>query len=236
MIIVVAWLIDHFLGEPPSQLHPVVWMGSYLRAVRKRLPPTMLAGALAWLGGAVLGLGGAQVVNWVIVTASNLLSKLLPISPNLQSLVSILLYAAALKPLFAWAALYAAGQAVLSAPDLPAARRLLSWHLVTQQKTDVRTWSTPMYGGYYGPYNRYAGYSCWSCGVGYTTDVTVDNYTQGTFIVDLIDPKLRRSVWRSFIQSRLKGQLSRDQAAYNETAAALFASFPPGAATPGAAP
>nr|HMN28473.1 adenosylcobinamide-phosphate synthase CbiB [Caldilineaceae bacterium] len=135
MIIAVAWLIDHFLGEPPARWHPVVWMGSYLRAVRQRVPATMLAGALAWLGGAMLVLGGAWLVSWVIVTTPDRL----PISPNLQSLLSILFFALTLKPLFAWAALYAAGQAVLNAPDLPAARRLLSWHLVSRDTTTLST-------------------------------------------------------------------------------------------------
>lgn len=110
--------------------------------------------------------------------------------------------------------------------DAGAADLLLSWHLVTEEKTDVQTWQTPTYGGYYG-YNRYSAYNCWSCMGG--TEVTVRNYTQGTFIVDLIDPALKKSVWRSVIQSRLKGEPSRDQAWYNETATAIFASFPPGA-------
>ena len=65
----------------------------------------------------------------------------------------------------------------------------ITWHLVTQEKTDIRTYNTgPTYGGYYGGYrgyNRYAAYNCWNCG----TDVRVRQYTQGTFIVDIIDPK-----------------------------------------------
>ena len=43
----------------------------------------------------------------------------------------------------------------------------------------------------------------------------------------MIDPVLRKSVWRSIIQSRLKGELSQDQDKYNETATAIFAAFPP---------
>ena len=107
---------------------------------------------------------------------------------------------------------------------------LLSWALVTQNKTDVRTWNTPTvgYGGYgrYGGYNRYSAYNCWSCAPT-RTEVTVQNYTQGTFIVDLIDPKLQKSVWRGVTQSRLKGNQSVDQGKYNAAATAIFASFPP---------
>jgi hypothetical protein len=107
---------------------------------------------------------------------------------------------------------------------------LLSWALVTQNKTDIRTWNTPAMGyggaGYYGGYNRYSAYNCWSC-VPTRTEVTVQNYTQGTFIVDLIDPKLQKSVWRGVTQSRLKGNQGIDQGKYNAAATAIFASFPP---------
>ncbi|MCB1706431.1 MAG: DUF4136 domain-containing protein [Halioglobus sp.] len=112
--------------------------------------------------------------------------------------------------------------------DASQADLLVSWSLFTQNKTSVQTWNSPGVGyvGYYGRYNRYAGYNCWSC-IGTQTEVSVSNYTEGTFIVDLIDPRLKKSVWRSVIQSRLKGNHSSDQDKYNETATAIFASFPP---------
>ena len=103
---------------------------------------------------------------------------------------------------------------------------LLSWHLVTQHKTDVRTYQTPSYGGYYGPYNRYSRYSCWSC-MPTQTEVSVQNYTEGTFIVDMIDPGLQKSVWRGVTESRLKGKVETDQSKFNEAAAVIFASVPP---------
>ena len=118
--------------------------------------------------------------------------------------------------------------------DDPAeADMLISWHLVTQHKTDVRTYETPTYGagvayGHspYGRYNRYSMYSCWSCAPT-RTEVSVQEYTEGTFIVDMIDPELRKSVWRGVTQSRLKGQHAEDQGKYNDAATAIFASFPP---------
>lgn len=106
---------------------------------------------------------------------------------------------------------------------------LVSWHLATQAKTDVRTYETPSYSGgagygRYGGYNRYSRYNCWNCT---NTEVRVDNYTQGTFIVDMIDPQLQKSVWRGVTQSKLKGQADEDQAKYNEAATVIFESFPP---------
>ncbi|MDZ7783665.1 MAG: DUF4136 domain-containing protein [Halioglobus sp.] len=112
--------------------------------------------------------------------------------------------------------------------DAADADLLLSWHLLTEQKTDVRTWNTPSfgYGIYYGRYNRYAGYSCWGC-LHRHTEVTVYDYTQGTFIVDLIDPDMGKSVWRAVTKSRLKRMPSENQRDYDEAADAIFASFPP---------
>lgn len=107
---------------------------------------------------------------------------------------------------------------------------LLSWHLVTQFKTDVQTYNDPgMYGPYFG-YNRYAMYNCWSCMGG--TEVVTRNYTDGYFIVDMIDPGMRKSVWRGTIQSRIKStdQL-RSQETVNAAAVRIFEAFPPGQPT-----
>jgi len=104
---------------------------------------------------------------------------------------------------------------------------LVSWTLVTQDKTDVRTYETPAMGvgyGRYGGYNRYSMYNCWGCT---QTEVSVQNYTEGTFIVDMIDPALKQSVWRGVIQSRLKGKPAQDQHKYDAAADSIFASFPP---------
>lgn len=116
--------------------------------------------------------------------------------------------------------------------DADDADLLLSWHLLTEQKTDVRTWNRPSfgYGVYYGHYNRYAGYSCWGCFHPHT-EVTVYDYTQGTFIADLIDPDMGKSVWRAVTQSRLKKMPSEEQRDYDEAADAIFSSFPPSRGT-----
>ena len=105
---------------------------------------------------------------------------------------------------------------------------LLSWHLYAQDKQDVRTYNTgPTYGGYYGGYrgyNRAAYYNCWNCG---GTEVRVRNYTQGTYIVDVIDPTMNQSVWRAVIQSKIKEDSISDQQEVNEAAARVMGSFPP---------
>ena len=120
------------------------------------------------------------------------------------------------------------GYQILDPKDASQADLLISWHLATAEKTDVRTYETPAMGagyGRYGYYNRYSMYNCWAC-MPTQTQVSVKNYTEGTFVVDMIDPKLRRSVWRSTIESRLKDKNNRDQNKYNAAAENIFASFP----------
>lgn len=92
----------------------------------------------------------------------------------------------------------------------------LTWHLVTQEKTDVRSYNTMSY------------YSCWRCGPT-VSDVSVRQYTEGTFIVDMIDPARNQSVWRSIIQSQLKSNPDpeKSEARRREAATAIFAEFPP---------
>ncbi len=96
---------------------------------------------------------------------------------------------------------------------------LMTWHLVTQDRLDVRSYNTMS--------ARYT--SCWHCGPAVGSDVRVSQYTQGTMIVDLIDPQRLQSVWRSVIQSRLTEPRDEEAAAERrqEAAAAIFAGFPP---------
>ena len=59
MSIVLALLIDRWWGEPPARLHPVVWMGHYLKRTGSGLPgrgPKMALalGSVYWLAGAAL--------------------------------------------------------------------------------------------------------------------------------------------------------------------------------------
>lgn len=119
------------------------------------------------------------------------------------------------------------GYEILDEENAAKADLLISWTLILNDKTDVRTYQTPGPTiGYsrWGGYNRYSMYNCWNCG---QTEVSVKNYTEGTFIVDMISPELKRSVWRSEVQSRLKGEPSHDQDKYNAAAERILASFPP---------
>jgi len=92
---------------------------------------------------------------------------------------------------------------------------LLSWLLITENRTDVRA------------YNSAAYYQCWGCGPA-MSDVSVRQYTQGTLIVDLVDPQLNQSIWRSVVQSRLNNRpaLEGQQQRFNQVAERLLEGFP----------
>jgi hypothetical protein len=92
---------------------------------------------------------------------------------------------------------------------------LMTWHLVTEERMDVRSYNTSSF------------YNCWRCGPS-VSDVSVRQYTQGTLIVDMIDPVRNRSVWRSIVQTRLRDtNAEQAEALRNEAARASFAEFPP---------
>lgn len=88
MSVVLAMLIDRWLGEPPRVLHPVVWMGCYLGRVGKHLPAlrpgaAFTLGMAAWLAGAATVAAAylcaqilvAQCPWWLAVLATALLLK-----------------------------------------------------------------------------------------------------------------------------------------------------------------
>jgi adenosylcobinamide-phosphate synthase len=108
MSILFAWLFDAALGEPHTAVHPVIWIGRYLRFARRFNRRSVLSGFWGWLGGALLVLGAAAGLQWGL--------------GRLPVLAALILTAVCLKPLFAWRALRGAALAVLDAPDLPAAR------------------------------------------------------------------------------------------------------------------
>ncbi|ACO47841.1 adenosylcobinamide-phosphate synthase CbiB [Deinococcus deserti] len=111
------------LGEPPPRWHPVVWMGNYLswarRGWRARTSAGQLReGAVSWgLGAGMAGMAGLLAARgpwWV--------------------------QGAALKPLLARKALFdavAEVRAALVRDDLREARRLLAWHLVSRDTSQL---------------------------------------------------------------------------------------------------
>ncbi|RLA47093.1 MAG: DUF4136 domain-containing protein [Gammaproteobacteria bacterium] len=96
---------------------------------------------------------------------------------------------------------------------------LLTWHLVTKERTDVISYDTS------------SRYNCWNCPArAGGADLGANYVAQGTFIVDMVDPVRLQSVWRSTFESRISGRLDADEAEAKrrEAAKAIFSRFPPG--------
>src|SRR5579859_5060482 len=107
-----AMLLDWALGEPPSAIHPTVWIGRAISAV----PRGSFVDGLATLLGVTLA------------------------SATVASLVPKVLEPIALKPALSLRALLEAGAVVeraLRAGDLDDARRLLAYHLVSRDVTHL---------------------------------------------------------------------------------------------------
>jgi adenosylcobinamide-phosphate synthase len=132
--LLIAFAIDHFFGEPPARLHPVVWMGNFLNwAAANVLPqpaedvntpdyPSFIAGASVWIASAAL----------ILIVTCGLQGVILQLPAVWAALLLGLLF----KPLFAWRMLRREVQAVETAlqESLEAGRARLSM-LVSRDTT-----------------------------------------------------------------------------------------------------
>lgn len=151
--LLIALLVDHYLGEPPPRWHPVVWIGNYLGWAGRHLQrqarqtpeggPDFKAfwlGALAWCAGAAIVYIAAWALEKQLLTLPDALGRLG------GGLLAVLGLGLALKTLLAWAMLRSEVLAVEAALNpaqggsLALGRERLSW-LVSRdvaQLTDVQ--------------------------------------------------------------------------------------------------
>ena len=100
----------------------------------------------------------------------------------------------------------------------------VNYHLSSQQRMDVRTINQSYANG---PYGRRWGRAGWG-GVGWTETV-VDQYEEGTLVIDLIDVAESRLVWRGAGSRRLANNPdpSRTTQRVNDAVGEILAAFPP---------
>ena len=144
LVLMLALLIDRWLGEPPARLHPVVWVGRYLGWAGRRLqciaqPEGMVdykafwLAALYWCAGAAIFSGAAwglaQGVPFVGLALSGLFTGDALVAEGLSQLLAVVLLALLFKPMLAWAMLKNEVRAVEAAltESLAAGRARLSW-------------------------------------------------------------------------------------------------------------
>ncbi len=126
LVILLALGLDLLFGDPPNRFHPVVLMGNWLTAGRRNAPPQYRF----WFGAAWIMAG---------ITLFTLPGQLLRSAPfttfGNSSPSAILVSALLLKFTLAYRNLRQAVKEIpeaLAADNLPKARRLLSWHLVSR--------------------------------------------------------------------------------------------------------
>ncbi len=109
----------------------------------------------------------------------------------------------------------------------------VTYHASTGQQVDVNTmyqndaWG-PYGWGRYGPYGNYWYGRPW--GPTYAT-TTADTVTTGTVVVDMIDNKTKKLVWRGVGSDALNGDPKQLSEAIKKGAVEMFRDFPPKAAS-----
>jgi len=130
-VLLIAVVIDWLIGEPPNRWHPVVWMGRWIGYWRSHSPKQgnisqfLYGGWLTLLGSCLVYLLGFSIL-WI--------TNKLPYPLNLLAQGWLL------KTTFSLKALDNAALEVehaLREGDIIEARRLLSWHLVSRDVSDL---------------------------------------------------------------------------------------------------
>ena len=103
-----------------------------------------------------------------------------------------------------------------SSPEL-----LVNFYLHTKEKIQSR--SVPTMGGYYGFRDPY--YDTWGGHGGYET--RIDQYTEGTLNIDVVDAKTNKLVWEGAVVGRVTDRALRNlEETVDSAVAAVMAGFP----------
>lgn len=126
-----AILFDQIMGDPPNEYHPTAWMGSAIGRLKKEAPTENDQTKMGY--GATIALGGAVLV-FIIGQLVQRATKSLPFGLG-YSIDGWLL-----KTTFSFNGLVNAAdevKAALESGDLAEARRLVSWHLVSRDTSQL---------------------------------------------------------------------------------------------------
>lgn len=111
-VLLLALALDWLVGEPPTALHPVVWLGQIITLLEQHAPHEHPRAELLYGAGMTAACIGAAVTPAWLLPRARLAEAVL------------------LKTMLAWRTLHQAGARVdtaLAADDLPAARAALRW-------------------------------------------------------------------------------------------------------------
>lgn len=125
--LILALIIDLLCGDPPNNLHPVAWMGTFIAKFQRFRPHNNPIREFSF--GALLTVTGAALVAGLGALAIKPLA-------HLPKPVAVFAEAILLKATFSLQGLWKASgevEAALQEENLEEARRLLSWHLVSRE-------------------------------------------------------------------------------------------------------
>jgi len=139
-MLLLALLFDLLLGDPPNRFHPTAWMGNLIAFLLRFRPRGNRVAELAY--GVFILLIGITLSVLAGIAITQFTNSLLP---NYQSPITNLLIPNLLIALFLKLTLSLRGldraardvQSALEAGNLPEARRLLSWHLVSRDTSQL---------------------------------------------------------------------------------------------------
>jgi adenosylcobinamide-phosphate synthase len=126
-----ALVLDLSAGDPPTRIHPVAAMGTLIRQLTRRWNRGTSTRRL--LAGSVLVLLGAALFSLPWILAHTLFN-------SLPVWIRGVLLGLLLKPVFSFRSLLKAGrevQCALHNDDLEEGRRLVAWHLVSRDTSEL---------------------------------------------------------------------------------------------------
>ena len=104
---------------------------------------------------------------------------------------------------------------------------LVNVNVATNDKLSV-TQSPSTTAGYYGGYYGYrGGMYGWGAGVGYGTETNVQQYTEGTLNIDVVDAAQKKLLWEGVAIGRIKEKsLENPKPAIEKVVAQVFEKYP----------
>ncbi len=107
----------------------------------------------------------------------------------------------------------------LIATDEDNADVLISYFVVTKDKMKIRSSGHNPYYGYNSRYGQAYGYNYGA------SNISTKNYTEGTFVIDIVDNKTKETVWRSTLVKPIKHYKTSEQReqAVTELVSTMFA-------------
>lgn len=108
----------------------------------------------------------------------------------------------------------------------------VAWHLILDEKFSVTTTGGGYTGGYYGAYGRgyWGRYGYGGGGYGMSTSyTTVNEWTEGTLVIDVIDRDKDILIYRATAESKIRENVDPQERTerINDVVARMMADFPP---------